>query len=182
VVTIVAAVAIASSGCGGEPSLSEYAEEVERLIVVMNSGLDVLDESVAGRSPSLEEIRTYAVGRVDLRNEFLEDFRTIEPPERLDEFHDAALDVMERLTEAETRLADQALALDAPAEAARLWETEAGLAAREVDEEAVAICKAAQAEFNATEDNAIAEGVPWIPAEMKEVVRVAFYCDRSERP
>jgi hypothetical protein len=182
VVVTVALVVITLSGCGtGEPTMSEYAEQVETLVGAMNARLDALDPLVEG-SPTLDDVRTYAAERVALRSEFLQGFRALEPPERLREFHRSAVGVMERLTAAEPELADEVMTLDDPLAALHLWESEAGSAARAADESAIALCKAAQAEFDATEENAIAEGVPWIPAEMKEVVRVALYCERSERP
>jgi hypothetical protein len=183
VLPLVAVAAIALTGCGSDEStLSEYAEEVEGLVLTMNSGLDDLEALPDEYSLSLDDVRTYATERVALRFEFLEAFRALEPPDRVEEFHRAALNVMERLTAAEAALAEEARAVDNPVAATRLWETDAGVAAQQADEEAIALCKAAQAEFDATEENAVAAGVPWIPGEMKEVVRVALYCDRSERP
>ena len=176
-------VALAATACGDdELSLTEYAEQVETLVVTMNNGLDQLDLLVDNRTPSLEDIAAYANGRISLRNEFLDGFTAIDPPERVATFHQTALDVLTRLTEAETEVAEIALTLDDPVDVDSIWDSDAGRRARAVDVEAVNICKAAQAQFDATEERAAAEGVPWIPEEMKEIVRVAFYCERTDRP
>jgi hypothetical protein len=175
---LVMAMLLVVGACGGdEPTLTEYGEEVEGLVVAMNLRLDELDALVGGPA-SLEDVHEYATERMESRNGFLDALQELEPPDRLRDFHEQALDVIRRLVEAEQLVADGALASDNVAEASAMWETEAGLAARAADEEALEICKAAQETFDATEENAIAEGVPWIPNEMKEVVRVAFLCER----
>ncbi len=172
------ALAFALSGCGGdEPTLTDYAEDVEDLVVAMNLGLDELDAVLNG-PVSLEDVHEYAVARLELRSDFLDSLREVEPPERMREFHEQAVDVITRLVDAESLVAEGALATDNVVEAARMWQTEAGLAARAVDQEALELCLAAQETFDATEENAIAEGVPWVPSEMKEIVRVAFLCER----
>lgn len=174
---LVMVVTFAVGACGGdELTLTEYGEEVEGLIVAMNLRLDELDAIVSG-PVSLEDVHEYVTERMELRNGFVDALRELEPPDRIRDFHEQALDVITRLVEAEQLVADGALASDDVAEASAMWETEAGRAARAVDVEAVEICKAAQETFDATEENAIAEGVPWIPNEMKEVVRVAFRCE-----
>jgi len=178
---VAAFVMIAAACGGGELTLTEYAAEIETAVQSMNMELDALDLTVAG-SPSLDAVRNYATERVKLRYEFVETLEALEPPDRVREFHESGLAVIVRLAESEEALAVVALSLDDPADFVGLWETEAGLAARAADADAIAICKAAQAEFDATEENAAAQGVPWIPPEMKEIVRVAFYCERSARP
>lgn len=175
---LIVAMALALGACGGhETTLTEYAENIEDLVVTMNLQLDGLEEILNG-SVSLEDVHEYVTERMELRNGFIDALRELEPPDRLRDFHEQALDVITRLVDAEQLVADGALASDNVAEASAMWETEAGRAARAADEEAIEICKAAQETFDATEENAIAEGVPWIPNEMKEVVRVAFLCER----
>jgi hypothetical protein len=62
-----------------------------------------------------------------------------------------------------------------------IWETPEGVAARAADDQAIALCRAAEAEINSTEERSAFEDVPWIPPEMKEIVRVAFGCDAESR-
>lgn len=168
--------------CSSEPSLSEYAEGVEQLVLTMNFGLDSLDPLVDDPSPSLDDWQAYASGRVALREEFVEGFALLEPPSQVLDLHDTVADIMTRLVAAETAMADEVLSLEEGADISNLWDTEAGRVALEIDAEAVALCKAAEEEFDATEDQAILADVPWIPTDMKEVIRVAFYCERSDRP
>jgi hypothetical protein len=148
----------------------------------MNFGLDSLDPLVDDPSPNLDDWRAYASGRVALREEFVEGLALLEPPGQVQDLHDAVTDIITRLVAAETAMADEILSLEEGADLSNLWDSEAGRAALEIDAEAIALCKAAEAEFDATEDQAIFEDVPWIPPDMKEVIRVAFYCERSDRP
>lgn len=168
--------------CGGELSLPEYVEEVEQLVVTMNFGLDSLDPLLADPNPSLADVRAYASGRVESREDFLEALTELEPPERVEDLHVALVDVLTRLTAAESAMADEILDLDEGADLSDLWASDAGQAALAVDAEAVAFCRAAEAEFDATDQPTFGEDAVWVPAEMKEVIRVAFYCDRSDRP
>jgi hypothetical protein len=170
------------SACSSEPSLTEYAEEVEHLVLTMNAQLDAVDAELAASSQDLQALRSHADQRVALRNEFLTALGALTPPRRVEELHNVAYDVVARLTEAESELAAELARTEDLGAARNIRETAAGQAARAADADAVAICKAAEAEFNATEEQALAEGVPWVPAEMKEVVRVAFLCERADRP
>ena len=81
----------------------------------------------------------------------------------------------------EAELAARVLAMDSPVGIEEIWETTEGQAARAADADAVALCRAAQAEFDSTKERAALEGVPWIPADLKQVVRVAFGCTPEER-
>jgi hypothetical protein len=175
-----AALGLLLAACGGEPSMTEYAGEVEALIATMNAGLDRLDAEVEG-TQDLDEIKRYATERVQIRNDFLDGMRALEPPDDADDLHDAALAIMGRLTDAETVLAERVLSLETAEGIDVIWETPEGLAARAADSEAIALCVAAQDEFDQTEERAELESVPWIPQEMKEVVRVAFGCVAAER-
>ena len=181
ILTLALAAALVVTACSDdELSVSEYAASLEEMVGTMNVQLDGIDaelETLGG----IEGVRRYAERRVEIRNEFVGGIESLEAPERLVDFHDQALVVIRRLTEAETLLAETALSAESIDDVAGLWDSEAGLAAREVDQEALEICRAAEDELN-TADDALAADVPWIPPEMKEVVRVAFYCDRSDRP
>lgn len=179
---VVLAVVLLAPSCGGEPSLSQYADEVEGLVVTMNFGLDSLDNLVDDPNPSYEDVRTYAINRVELRQDFVDGIQALTPPERVQDLHYAVLDIMTRLTAAESAMADEVLALDEGADLSNLWDSDAGRAARAVDAEAVAFCKAAEARLDTGDQQTFGDDFPWIPAEMNEVVRVAFYCDRSDRP
>ncbi|MCP3998556.1 MAG: hypothetical protein GY722_26330 [bacterium] len=182
VISVVVAVALLAGSCGGEPSLSDYADDVEELVVTMNFGLDTLDSLVDHPNPSLEDVQTYAADRMDIREAFLTGIKDLQPPERVQHLHDAVLDLMTRLATAESAMADEVLALDEGADLSNLWESESGRTARAIDAEAVAFCKAAEAELDTGGQTTFGDDLLWIPSEMAEVVRVAFYCDRSDRP
>ena len=64
---------------------------------------------------------------------------------------------------------------------AQIQLSEAFLATEALDEEAVALCQVAQAEFDATADREVFGEMPWIPSELREVVSVAFGCTKEER-
>ncbi len=168
--------------CGGEPSLTDYVEEAEQLVLSMNFGLDSLDPLLDDPDPSLEDVHAYASGRVAMRREFLDALAALEPPDRLEDLHVALTDLITRLVAAESAMADEVLAMDEGADLSNLWGSEAGQAALAVDAEAIAFCRAAEAEFDERDQQAMSDDVLWVPAEMKEVVRVVFYCDRSDRP
>jgi hypothetical protein len=174
-----ALVVLVLQACASDPSLTVYAEEAESLITAMNARLDELEAEIED-TEDLDEIKWYARERVIARNVFLGGFDTLDPPGDLDEFHATALDILNRLVEAETALADRAEAAEPGGSIGALWDTPEGIAARAADEEAVALCLAAEARLDTTE-RAEFEGVPWIPAEMKEIVFVAFGCVGEDR-
>ena len=95
------------------------------------------------------------------------------------ELHAAALEIMGRVTEAESVLAERVQGMETSSGIDAIWETPEGVAARAADEQAIALCRAAQAEFD--KDRSAFENVPWIPPEMNEIVRVALGCDAENR-
>jgi hypothetical protein len=178
--TLLLSVVILAASCGGVPSTADYAAEVEALVTTMNARLDGLDVEVEG-TQDLQAIRRYAEQRVLARNDFLIGLRALNAPNEVAELHDTALEIIGRVTAAETAMADLVMASDSVSDIEALWETPEGIAARTADAQAVALCLAAQAGFDQTSDRAELEGVPWIPTEMKEVIRVAFGCDAKQR-
>lgn len=171
---------VAVAACGGGSSVADYAEDVEVLVVTMNAGLDDLDAELDG-TQNLQQIQDYARDRVIYRSDFVTGLSDLDPPDELAEFHNTAIGIMERLTDAESALADRVMALESDADIEAIWDTPEGVAARTADTQAVALCLAAQAEFDQTADRAELTGVLWIPPEMKEVVLVAFGCIAEDR-
>ncbi len=82
---------------------------------------------------------------------------------------------------AEQAVFEQASVITDLEEIGRVWETPAGQAARIADEQAVAICQAAEAAINSTQDRQQFVGMPWVPTELQEVVSVAFGCTAEDR-
>jgi outer membrane murein-binding lipoprotein Lpp len=178
VVTVVLCLVL--QACSSEASLTDYADQLEGLVTTMNARLDALDAEVEG-TQDLDQVKGYARERVEARSDFIDGLRSLDPPEEVAELHTAALEIMSRLTKAESVLAERVQGMETSAGIDSIWDTPEGVAARAADEQAVALCRAAEAEINSTEERSTFEDVPWIPAEMKEIVRVAFGCDAENR-
>ena len=106
----------------------------------------------------------------------MEDLEALEPPEEAAELHAIVVDIFNRLTVAEESLAARVTSHETVSGPAEWWATPEGQAARAVDEEVTHICVVAQGAFDETVDREAVADVPWMPPEMKEVVRVAFGC------
>jgi outer membrane murein-binding lipoprotein Lpp len=168
------------NACSAEQSVADYAEEVEALVVTMNARLDELDADL-DQSWDLDHIHTYAEQRVAARSALIDGLGALEPPDEVAELHETALEILKRVTAAETAMADRVMTWTSESDVQPIWETPEGIAARTADADAIAICLAAQAEFDQTADRAEFENAPWIPAEMKEVILVAFGCEVDDR-
>lgn len=160
-------------------SLSEYAETVEELVDAMNSRLDAFDDRIAVQ-PTVPLLQESIRDRIEARYEFVEQFGSLDPPDEVEELHALALDIMSRLADAEARLGEMAEAAQSVADIEGLWSTREGLEARAIDQEALAICAAAQEGFDATQAREEFSDLPWIPPEMREVVSVTFRCQRDD--
>lgn len=171
--------ALAMSACGGGVSLTEYAAELESAVTEMNGRIDELDAELS-ETADLEQIRRYANERVAARYAFLGVLGELEPPSEVSDLHDTARNVMGRLADAESALADYINGLDSATGIVDFWATPLGVAARSADEESIDLCLAAQEELDTRERSDLAD-VPWIPPELKEVVVVAFGCIADER-
>jgi hypothetical protein len=167
------------SACSGDPSLTEYASELESAVAEMNGRLDELDAELS-EPPDLDQVRRYANERVAARYTFVGVLEELEPPSEVSDLHDVAQEVMGRLAEAESALADYVNNVDSAMGVDDFWATPLGVAARTADQESIDLCLAAQGELDTSERSEFA-GVPWIPPELKEVVVVAFGCIADER-
>ena len=156
--------------------MTEYATEGEELTTTLLERLASLDEALVAQEPTGEAARVYWEERLAARVAFLEGIGKLDPPEELRDLHETALDLFDRLVEAEEALAARVGTLQTPVSPAAWWATPEGQTAREVDQEAIAICHAAQAGFDATQKREVLADVPWIPSDMRQSVRVAFGC------
>ena len=172
--------AILVTGCGGGPTVAEYADEVEALVTTMNAGLDRIDKEL-DTAEDLEQIQASVQRRILVRSEFVAGLRDLEPPDDLVDLHGSAIEIMANVADAESAMADRVMAWESISDIESIWETPEGLAAREADAKAVSLCLAAQADFDQTSDRAQFDDVPWIPSEMKEIIRVAFGCIAESR-
>jgi hypothetical protein len=173
------ATAFVLGACGSDQmTLGEYASTVEDLVWDMNLELDALD--AARTQDSVESERRYLDGRLVARQTFRDELSALTAPDAAQEVHEGALDVIGRLIDAERGLVDAAAAAETMDDLNAMWNGEPGRAWQQVDDEAVAFCQAAEAEF-ATEEEATLAGVPWVPPEMKETIWVALGCSAEER-
>lgn len=175
--TVALFLALALAACGGGTlTLSEYGEQGEQLVIEVSQRVDALDAELDSEEQTVDTVRTYWDERVEARRDFSEGLEALEPPEEAAELHAIVVDIFNRLTVAEESLAARVTSLETVSGPAEWWATPEGQAARAVDEEVTHICVVAQGAFDETVDREAVADVPWMPPEMKEVVRVAFGC------
>ncbi len=161
---------------GGNLTLSEYAAQAEDLVAEMESRFESLDREWESQAPTVEGARRYWDGRLEVRSDFLDGVRALDPPDAVADQHAAALDVFGRITAADEALAERVATFETVTEHWQWVDTPEGVAADALLEEVFAFCRASQAEYDATKDREPLKDVPWIPSEMSEVVSVAFGC------
>jgi hypothetical protein len=146
----------------------------------MHSQIEDADAALVNVT-SVEEAQRAWAQRIAARERLVAAMSALEPPESAAELHEAARDILGRLTEAEAAMGLLATEYDSMSELAQIWGTPEGLAARAVDQDAIAICQAAQARFDETTDREVLEDVSWVTAEMKDIIDVVFGCTAEER-
>jgi hypothetical protein len=175
-------VALILSACGGGGlSLAEYSEEVEVLVAEVGSRVDDLDAERESRPFTVASEKQYWEARVGARVDFRDGLQSLDPPDEVDALHAAAIDVINRLTDAEQQVAARSAVMETPSDIDALYRSPEAAAWQAADVEAVEICKAAQAEVDTTRERAAFEGNVWIPPELKEIVNVAFRCTAEQR-
>jgi hypothetical protein len=175
--TVALSLALVLAACGGGTlTLSEYGEQGEQLVIEVSQRVDALDAELESEDQTVDSVRAYWDERVEARRDFSEGLAALEPPEEAAELHAIVVDIFNRLTAAEESLAARVTSLETVSGPAEWWATPEGQAARAVDEEVTQICVVAQGAFDETVDREAVVDVPWMPPEMKEVVRVAFGC------
>ena len=183
---IVIVISMLGSSCASEMSLPEYAEEVEALVTTMNARLDELDAEF-NDAEDLDDIKEYFRQRIESRTEFVSGMMELDAPEAVADLHGEAISIMGRVVETEGTLSDMVQDMDSVSDVASIWDidsiwdTPEGVAARSADERAVLLCEAAEETLDSTDSGSELEGVPWIPPEMKQIVRVAFGCHAELR-
>jgi hypothetical protein len=175
-------IALVAAACGSDgPTLSEYATQVEELVVTMNAEIDALDHQNELRVPVGDQIDDYFAGKLAARDEFIDAFESLDVPEEALELHQAALDVVVELTTAEETLAERVADAAGSLTWDEIWATPEAIQTTVVDEQAIAICQAAQSEMGSSDDRAVFGDNPWIPEELRDVVVVFFGCTAEER-
>ena len=174
---ISACLVLTMAGCGDDaPTVSEYAAEVEQLVAGMEVSFKAIDEEWESQPPSIDRAREYWDSRLRIRYDFLESITALRVPESVAEMHQSSLDVFSRITAADVALQERVASLDSITEHWQWTDTPEGRAADAVLEEVFGFCRASQDEFDATKERALFDDAAWLPAEMREVVRVAFGC------
>jgi hypothetical protein len=176
------ALLLMQGACGRDTGMtvSEYAQEVDRLIDVMNGRLDAV-EAEAAAAPSLEMTKQYAREHAQTRIDFLNAIETLNPPADVRQLHDVALELVRKMAAAETALSDKVQTLETDIGIQSIWDTAEGMAANAVDQKVIALCLSAQSDFDRTRVREELGDVPWVPPEMKEAIMVTFGCTPQMR-
>ncbi len=161
---------------GGSLTVSEYAAQAEELVAVLEARFESLDAEWESQAPTVDGARSYWDGRLAVRAEFLEGVQELDTPDGVADLHAAALDVFGRIAAADKALAARVATFEVVTDHWQWVDTPEGRASEAVLEEVFALCRASQAEFDATKDREALRDVPWIPSAMTEVVSVAFGC------
>lgn len=166
------------ASCGGsEPTVSEYAEEVEGHTTELFGTLEELTMDGTFASPTVEEVQTVYRGMAAAFHRLHDGLEDVEAPGDLAELHAAALEMSARLVDAGDALAQRTEAVQTEAEFEDLFNSPEVQAVEAVRVELITFCLERQAEFDATADREAFADTPWIPPEMQEVVLVAFGCE-----
>lgn len=172
------------ASCSTGPTLTEYAEGLEALVDEMDTEMTELANDALSRQPTIEDIRSFVDEQVAIISDFVVAVRLLDPPTQAEELHATALRVLDRFLAAAQAYAAE-FSLDANSEGtdnlftalARIEQSDAMAEFLAADTDLLALCRAAQEQFDATQTDALAAGTPWVPSELKEVVRVALSCD-----
>ena len=165
------------AGCGGDRlSLTEFGEETETLAAVMAVEMGALDSEMESLASTVDGTKSYWDRRMRIRTGFLDDLRALKPPDKAVELHLIVIDVFAGLVDAERVLADSVVGSGIVSTPAQWWSTPEAEAARAADAALAGICEIVQAAFDETQSRDKLSETPWIPSDVKEIVRVAFHC------
>jgi hypothetical protein len=162
-------------------SLEDYSGEVEALVEVMNRDVDGATATLDGPGVTTEDVAEAFKARSLSRARFVDALGDFEPPDEAAELHREALEIVERLGEAEGAVAARAASFPVGTAPAAVEQTEEARALDAIDAEAIALCELAEDAFDATAAREGFAGSSWMPAELKAAVDVAFRCTAAER-
>ena len=161
------------AGCGQSTlTLAEYANATEALVIQMGASFADIDSEWVGGEANTERAAVYWEGRLRIRDDFLADIEALDAPAEARDFHEQAIDVFTRITEADHELADRVSSFDT---LTRHWQWTTTPESQAVDdllEEVFAFCREVQTAFDAM-GTTFGYG-PW--GEVTEAVNVAFRC------
>ena len=155
--------------------------DVDGAVADVDRAIAALDVETSSQPLTLEIARNYWSSKADSRRELIAGLEAIEPPEEAAEMHESAIGVVSRLAAADESVAELVETMETDQELTRLAQSPEFLANETVDEDAVAMCQAAQAELDTSSDEGIIADTPWIPSGLHETVIVVFGCTKEER-
>lgn len=173
---VVAGIVVLTACGGGTMSLSEYSSEVAALVETLDSRLDAEAAEYFAGPPSADGLRAYLAVRVAGYRTAVDGIDAIDPPGQVEDLHRTLAEIISGLLAAEEARAAFADTVESVDGLAQVWEGPESAAVRRAEEEAIVLCRSAQAQFDATEQREAFADVPWMPAELKEVVNVALDC------
>jgi hypothetical protein len=173
---VVAGLLLASCG-GGNLSLAEYNTEGLALGAAMEERIYVLDVEWNSQTATVEDVRTYWDQRIEAYETALEGFEALEPAGEAAELHRTGMELFTRLVAAESALATRVTSSDTVTTPEQWWDTAEGEAVGVVEEEIYSFCLVFQAMYDRTVERIALSDVPWIPADLKEVVQVDIGCE-----
>ncbi len=177
-VRVGACLVLVLAACGGENlSLAEYATQGGEMTAVMEERIAALDADWRAQVPTVARVRAYWDERLRARRELLEQLDTLNPPDAIAAMHRDGLDLFGRLITAEQALAARVTSFETATEPEEWWSTAEAAVVDAVNEEILALCLAFQARYDATIDRTGLSEMPWIPAEMKEIVSIDVGCE-----
>lgn len=172
--------AVTAAACGsGELSLTEYADEVEILVAEMEASFIEIDTEWMSQTPSVARAQEYWDDRLQIRYDFLESVESLHPPEAVIGMHEDSIAVFTTITDADVALRARVDRYETIDDHWQWVDTPEGQAAEAALVDVYEFCRDSQEEFDATKQREQLDDTPWLPSEMKEVVRVAFGCPPS---
>jgi hypothetical protein len=180
-VAFVAGVLLVSCGGGGNLSLAEYNTEGMALGAAMEERIYVLDAEWDSQTATVEDVRTYWDQRIEAYETALGGFEALEPAAGVAELHRTGMELFTKLVAAESALAVRVISSDTATVPDQWWDTAEGEAVSAVEGEIYSFCLVFQAMYDRTVERIALSDVPWIPAQMKEIVQVDIGCETVRR-
>jgi len=161
------------AACGDRPlSLTEYTERVQSLGYTMLAEFDELEAQWASAT-TVEEGQTVLNRAVTIRTDLQNGLTDLNPPE---EFADGHADLVELLGRVLAATQTWAASSEMASSLDELQSSSEALAYWDLDADVVALCTEFEAKLDAIAERGIFADVPWIPGDMKEVVKLAGGC------
>ena len=180
IVAVIAGLLLVS--CGGDDlSLAEYNTEGLALGATMEERIYELDAELDPQTATVEDVRTYWDQRIEAYGKALEGYEALQPAAEAAELHGKGMELFTELVAAESALATRVISFDTVTSPEQWWNTAEGEAVGAVEEEIYSFCLIFQAMYDRTMERITLSDVPWIPAQMKEIVQVDIGCETVRR-